>query len=130
MSIDDSDGKKSRVISSPNNESQDVSMIEFATPASDVSAFCRAVLCSLIPNGFWGVGKQADANQKVILQHVDRFIHLRRFENLSLHVVSQQMKAWGSCANFSEHQADVKVAKCSSVASASKHLRYGKDGQV
>lgn len=77
---------------SPEDEGKNVTMIEFATPASDVSAFCRAVLCSLIPNGFWGVGKGGDANQKVMMQHIDRFVHLRRFENLSLHMVSQKLK--------------------------------------
>lgn len=96
MSCNDLDGKEVREVSSPKNESQDAPMVEFATPASDVSAFCRAVLCSLIPHGFWGVGKGADANQKVIMQHVDRFIHLRRFENLSLHLVSQNLKVAAS----------------------------------
>lgn len=93
---DDLDGRKVQGISSPHNESQNVSMIDFATPAADVSAFCRAVLCNLIPNGFWGVGNGADANQKVIMHHVDRFIHLRRFENLSLHLVSQKLQVGGS----------------------------------
>lgn len=93
---DDLDGNKIKGVSYLTNESGNVSMIEFATPASDVSAFCRAVLSSLIPYGFWGVGKGADANQKAIMQHIDRFIHLRRFENLSLHLVSQKLKVKGS----------------------------------
>lgn len=96
MSDNDLATKKVRRLSSPNHESQDVPTIEFVTPASDVSAFCRAVLCILVPNGFWGVGQGGDANQKVIMQHVDGFIHLRRFENLSLHSVSQKSKVRGS----------------------------------
>lgn len=78
------------------DENRNGPMIEFATPASDVSAFCRAALSSLIPHGFWGVGKEADANQKAIMRHVDRFIHLRRFENLSLHLVFQKIKVEGN----------------------------------
>lgn len=84
------------LVNDPTDESRNVPMIEFATPASDVSAFCRAALSSLIPHGFWGVGEEADANQKVIMRHVDRFIHLRRFENLSLHLVSQKIKVEGN----------------------------------
>jgi telomerase reverse transcriptase len=66
--------------------------VEYATPSSDVSAFCRAVLARLIPHGFWGVGKEGEENQHVIMRHVDRFIRLRKFENLSLHLVSQSLK--------------------------------------
>ena len=93
---DDLNSKTVHDTSTPKNESPNVFITDFATPASDVSAFCRAVLYSLIPHGFWGVGKGADANQKIIMQHVDRFIHLRRFENLSLHLVSQKLKVGGN----------------------------------
>ncbi len=70
----------------------EVSMVEYATPASDVSAFCRAVLARLIPHGFWGVGKEGEENQRVIMRQIDCFIHLRKFESLSLHLVSQRLK--------------------------------------
>lgn len=76
-------------------ESQKLSVIDFATPAAEVSAFCRAALCSLIPRGFWGVGPDGDANRKFFMRHIDRFIHLRRFENLSLHLVFQRLKVVG-----------------------------------
>ncbi|KAJ5952017.1 uncharacterized protein N7479_010430 [Penicillium vulpinum] len=58
-----------------------VSLTDYATPASSVSAFCRAVIQKLIPRQFWG--------------HVDRFIKLRRFESLSLHEVCKGIKITG-----------------------------------
>ena len=69
------------------------SMMDHATPASKVSAFCRAVLSALIPHEFWGSGGERSHNEAVFNRNVDRFIKLRRFENLSLHEVSQGLKA-------------------------------------
>ena len=63
-----------------------------ATPYSDVSAFCRAVLTSVIPNRLWGDGAQGLANIRVVMRHVDKFIRLRRFENMNLHTVCQGLK--------------------------------------
>lgn len=63
-------------------------MVNFATPVSDVSAFCRATLSNLIPDEFWG----AEMNKRIVWQHVDRFIRLSRFENVSLHVIFQGIK--------------------------------------
>jgi telomerase reverse transcriptase len=57
-----------------------------------VSAFCRAVLSRLLPSDFWGVRDAKEANERVFLHNVDRFIELRRFESLSLHEVSQGLK--------------------------------------
>lgn len=85
-------GKKGKNSSYSKSTSQELSLVDFATPASHVSAFCRAALSNLIPHDFWGAGKEADENQKVIMQHVDRFIRLRRFENFSLHLLSQKLK--------------------------------------
>ena len=65
---------------------------DLATPISDVSAFCQAVLSKVVPNSFWGVGKEGLENQSIVMLHVDRFVHLRRFETMSLHVVSQRLK--------------------------------------
>lgn len=69
-----------------------VSLTEYATPASSVSAFCRAVIQKLIPRQFWGVGPDGISNLKLVLRHVDRFIKLRRFESLSLHEVCKGIK--------------------------------------
>ena len=68
------------------------SMMDHATPTAMVSAFCRAVLCRLIPHEFWGVGEVRLHNEAVFYYNVERFIGLRRFETLSLHEVSQFIK--------------------------------------
>ncbi|KAL1956097.1 hypothetical protein VTO42DRAFT_7616 [Malbranchea cinnamomea] len=68
------------------------SMVEFATPVSSVSAFCRAVMKKLIPNELFGCGDDKDHNRDNILRYVDVFIRLGRYESLSLHEVSQGLK--------------------------------------
>ena len=72
--------------------SPETPLILLATPPSDVSAFCQAVLSNLIPNRFWGEGKQGQENKTVIMRNIDSFVRLRRFESLSLHTVSQGLK--------------------------------------
>ncbi|CAD6591538.1 MAG: hypothetical protein ASARMPREDX12_005212 [Alectoria sarmentosa] len=67
-------------------------LVSLATPHSDVSAFCQAVLSNLIPSRFWGEGTQGQENKNVVMRNVDRFVKLRRFENLSLHAVFQGLK--------------------------------------
>ncbi|KAL2046145.1 hypothetical protein N7G274_001592 [Stereocaulon virgatum] len=76
----------------PQPEASKPSFFALATPHSNVSAFCRAVLSILIPNDFWGNGDQGQTNKVALMQHVDRFVRLRRFENMSLHVVYQGLK--------------------------------------
>lgn len=68
------------------------SLTDYATPASSVSAFCRAVLRKLIPPQFFGTGEDGLANKRVIFTHVDRFVRMRRFESLNLHEVCQGLK--------------------------------------
>ncbi|PGH27913.1 hypothetical protein AJ80_00463 [Polytolypa hystricis UAMH7299] len=69
-----------------------VSMTDYATPPAAVSAFCRAVLQKLIPNDLFGMGEDGARNRDIVMRHIDTFIHLRRFESLSLHEVSQGLK--------------------------------------
>lgn len=66
------------------------STMDSATPAADVSAFCQAVLAKIVPNAFWG--SAADQNKELIMQDVDRFVTMRRFESLSLHEIVQGIK--------------------------------------
>lgn len=68
------------------------SFFDLATPHANVSAFCRATISDLIPNGFWGEGDLGRENRRSIMHNVDRFVRLRRFEPMSLHVVSQNLK--------------------------------------
>ncbi|KPM35632.1 hypothetical protein AK830_g10942 [Neonectria ditissima] len=71
---------------------QPSSLVELATPLSQVSAFCQAVLSKVIPNQFWGDGETQSHNKAMILQKVDHFVKLRRFETMSLHEISQDLK--------------------------------------
>ncbi|KAK0618360.1 hypothetical protein B0T17DRAFT_335741 [Bombardia bombarda] len=68
------------------------SIIELATPIANISAFCQGVLSKLIPNEFWGSDSTQDRNKACFLKHVDKFIHLRRFESMCLHELMQGMK--------------------------------------
>ncbi len=68
------------------------SVIDLATPTAEVSAFCRAVISTVFPNQLWGLNGTGQENKRVILQNVDRFVHLRRFETIFLHEVIQNIK--------------------------------------
>jgi telomerase reverse transcriptase len=67
-------------------------LMDYATPSSSVSAFCRGVLRKVIPPQFYGAGQHQKSNQEIVFSHVDRFIRLRRFESLSLHEVCKGLK--------------------------------------
>lgn len=69
------------------------SLTELAVPVTHVSAFCQAVLLKIIPHDFWGQADVQRHNRKTFLQNVDRFVKLRRFETISLHDVTQGIKA-------------------------------------
>ena len=68
------------------------SLVSLATPHSDVSAFCQAVISNLVPNRFWGEEIHGQENKNVVMRNIDRFVRLRRFESLSLHAVFQGLK--------------------------------------
>ncbi|PYH72017.1 telomerase reverse transcriptase [Aspergillus vadensis CBS 113365] len=76
----------------PKIQAPKLSLTDYATPASSVSAFCRAVLKNLIPPQFYGTGQNRILHQDKILKHVDQFVQMRRFENLSLQDVCQGIK--------------------------------------
>ncbi|KAI9782484.1 MAG: hypothetical protein M1839_004970 [Geoglossum umbratile] len=69
-----------------------LSFTDFATPPAKVSAFCRAVICKIIPEEFWGTGEVGEWNKRIMLRNVDRFVNLRRYESLALHEVLQGLK--------------------------------------
>ncbi|EDP48298.1 Telomerase reverse transcriptase [Aspergillus fumigatus] len=80
-------------------------LMDYATPSSSVSAFCRAVLRKLIPPQFYGIGQYQKSNQEIIFSHVDRFIRMRRFESLSLHEVCKGIKITSiPWLDYSRHQ--------------------------
>ena len=69
-----------------------VSLTDYATPPSSVSAFCRAVFQKLIPRQLLGDGPEGISNYKIVLRHIDRFVEMRRYESLNLHEVCKGIK--------------------------------------
>ena len=70
----------------------EISFTKFAAPHSEVSSFCRAVLSQVIPAEFWGDGMDGLKNKSLIMKRIDQFVHLRKFETLSLHNIFQGIK--------------------------------------
>ena len=68
---------------------------ELASSRADVSAFCKAAILRVFPEDFWGSRNVRLHNKRLILQGVDRFVRLRRYESLSLHDVQQGIKVHG-----------------------------------
>lgn len=63
------------------------------TPPAAVSVFARSVLTNILPRDFLGAADEhGDANRDALMRHVNNFVHLRRFEKLSLHQVTQGIK--------------------------------------
>lgn len=69
------------------------SLTDLTVPVTHVSAFCQAVLSKIVPHGFWGQADVQRHNRETFLRNVDRFVKLRRFETISLHDVTQGLKA-------------------------------------
>lgn len=104
--------------------SSNPSFTSLATPHSDVSAFCRAVLVKVIPDRFWGDGAQGLENKGVVMRHVDEFIRLRRFENMSLHTVYQRLKV--NCSPADHHLTLISADQSHSMADISQRRIYYK----
>jgi telomerase reverse transcriptase len=66
--------------------------MEFAMPATCVSAFCRAVITRAVPLESWGHTEIAFQNRASVLRHVDQFVRLRRHETLTMHDVLDGIK--------------------------------------
>ncbi|BCR95156.1 telomerase reverse transcriptase [Aspergillus luchuensis] len=92
----------------PKLQAPKLSLTDYATPASSVSAFCRAVMKNLIPPQFYGTGQNRILHQDKILKHVDQFVQMRRFENLSLQDVCQGIKV--TCIPWLEPPSNTRQA--------------------
>ena len=62
-----------------------VSTLGHATAAAQVAAFCKAVFRKVFPADFFDHLSGGGDNVASIIGSIDRFVHLRRFETLSLH---------------------------------------------
>lgn len=74
--------------------SNDSSFLGFATPPASVSAFSRAVIARVVPDGFWGLNEARQHNKQLMMRKIDHFISLRKFESLSLHETLQEFKVY------------------------------------
>lgn len=83
--------------------SEETPLVDLACPASCVSAFCQAVLSKTIPDEFWGDGDTLCHNKKSFMHKVDHFIKLRRFESMTLHEISQGLKASQAVGDLLTH---------------------------
>ncbi|SLM33959.1 telomerase reverse transcriptase [Lasallia pustulata] len=81
--------------SQPSVTPQSKSVMDYATPPANVSAFCRATLSKLIPIELWGIGQVGQENRDAIMCQVERFVRARRFESLSLHALFEGLKITG-----------------------------------
>lgn len=72
--------------------SHERSLLVYATPTAKVAAFCRAVFRAILPRRTFGIGEDGRRNWDVILQQVDAFVRLRRFESTTLHHVCQNIR--------------------------------------
>ncbi|KIW30624.1 uncharacterized protein PV07_06357 [Cladophialophora immunda] len=67
----------------------DSSFSAHATPSSRVSAFCRSVISHLLPRHTFGSGPGGQQNHVVMMNRIDKFVRMRRFETMSLHEALQ-----------------------------------------
>lgn len=83
--------EKSTHASTPSTDSGDTetAMYPFATPQSQIVAFCQAALKQLLPRDSFGTGKRGVKNYAMIMDYVSHFIHMRRHESMSMHELTQ-----------------------------------------
>ncbi|KAG5520077.1 hypothetical protein PMAC_001153 [Pneumocystis sp. 'macacae'] len=70
------------------NTQMDVDFIGMTTPYSHVSRFLIAIIKKIIPKGFYG----SDSNFENILDSINTFVRMRRFESISLHSLMHSLK--------------------------------------
>lgn len=80
--------READIVAYERGSAHEVSFMDYATPAEAVSAFCKAVLLTVIPLDLLGDPQ----NRATVLRHMDHFIRKRKFEGLSLHAVLQRIK--------------------------------------
>jgi telomerase reverse transcriptase len=98
---------------------------DMACSTADVSAFCRAVVAKVLPNGFWG----DDSNKRVIMYWIDQFIALRRFESLNLHQVTQKIQVCWPLL-LSTHYIDRPTGCILSLAPTTWSTRLRETGKI
>ncbi|KIX93323.1 uncharacterized protein Z520_10966 [Fonsecaea multimorphosa CBS 102226] len=67
----------------------DSSFLPHSTPVARVSAFCRSVISHLLPRHTFGSGPGGQRNHEMMMNKIDEFVRMRRFETMSLHEAVQ-----------------------------------------
>ncbi|KAK5097486.1 Telomerase reverse transcriptase [Lithohypha guttulata] len=92
-------------------EQREGSFLPYATPTCHVVAFCQATIKRLLPSDTFGRGSDGVENWRKVLDRVDRFACMRRFETISMHELVQGLKIKAIRWLAPEHVgSDVKVA--------------------
>ena len=77
----------------PNYETRTTtSFLPHCTATADVAAFCKSVMKRLLPKSALGEGIEQQHNWRILLRGVDKFVHARKFETLTLHQIVEQIK--------------------------------------
>lgn len=69
----------------PKDQIDEMNTFRHASTCAQVSAFCRAAIQNVFPPDAFGDGGVKSNNFRLLMNCVDRFIHLRRYETLSMH---------------------------------------------
>lgn len=69
----------------------ETSTLGHATTAAQVAAFCKAVFRKVFPQDFFDSPGESGHNLATVMSAIDQFVHLRRFETLSLHDLMQSI---------------------------------------
>jgi len=69
--------------------------IHHASSAVEVSAFCRAIVSRVFPTELWGPGELGRHNTKIVLNSINHFVQMRRYESMSMHDVLQPLRMSG-----------------------------------
>ncbi|KPI45901.1 Telomerase reverse transcriptase [Cyphellophora attinorum] len=68
------------------------SFLAYATPTMSVVAFCKSVILTLLPPSAFGVDIDGKHNWRCLLNHVETFVQMRRFETTTLHHLCQGLR--------------------------------------
>lgn len=98
--------------------SEDSCFMTFATPKASASAFCRAVVSRVVPDGLWGEDETRTWNKQLLLRKIDQFIAQGRYESMSLHDLLQGFKV---CFDWLE---GLEQPRLTSVRSTTFHGLY------
>lgn len=84
---EDVSGSQSTDNGAPTPTPSSISLVPHSTPHSNVIKFVLSVIQHLVPLGFFGTL----ANLRAVQKDIGRFIHLRKFETMTLHTISQDI---------------------------------------